>query len=141
MTAAANPIGGAVQAVAPIHIEEDSPVDLIRSRFPLTGSFLSSDRRKSLVEKINDTEEPARLIELIKVKNKYVYADMDRNLITAAFLVANVAMSIISSTWGYMGAGVMVGGAALHLYIISHNTEVIKELQTTGEIKPGMKVL
>jgi len=140
MTAQAIHASRAPNLAAPILIEEDSFFQLAIARIPYSGFLFSWPQERSLAEKINGTQDAARLIELIVVRNKYLCADLDRNLFTAAVLVANVGVGIIQSTCGYLGAGASLAGVALHVYQIYHNNQVLKELRTNGVFRPGMRV-
>lgn len=125
------------QATAPnpalrIPIKEDSSFHLGMSRIPFAGVVISWAQQNSIMKQIHESHkaiDPSRIIELVKVKNLYHVADMDRDLLTGALLVGGVALGIIHRTWGYVAVGTTLLSAAGDVYQIYNNNQVIKQLQ------------
>lgn len=139
MTAVAKLIQrGAFVTILP-SIPEADPTVLKLSYIPLIGTISSGFQEVSLAKRFTQTADAPRAIEVIKVKNRYKVASAVRNLVTAALLVAGMALGILGEAFAF-GAILAIGLAGIHIYRINKNIKVIKELQSTGLIRPGMRI-
>lgn len=124
----------------PITIEENSTIMKVLSCIPLLGIIPATIQDRSLALKITLEENASRLVELIKVKNQYKVANIVRNVITIALMVAGIALGLLSVGLGTVCASLLALAVGFYVYNIHENNKVINILQTTG-VRPGLKVL
>lgn len=124
-------------------IPEDSIFLKLLSCIPLFGIIPAVINECSLQKKAQQTEDPARLIKVINVKNHYKIASIARKLLTVALIITGVALGVLT---GGLGIGVAIGAAiigscfvSIYSYRIHKNKQLIHELQTTG-FRPNMYV-
>jgi hypothetical protein len=118
-------------ASQPIFIAEDSALFKIISCIPLLGIIPSMLMELSLAEKITKTDDAEHLIRLITIKNSYKEAQVVRNLITMALMVAAFATGILGPL-GLILAAVHAGLAGTKAHRINQNKEVISHLKRNG---------
>lgn len=137
MSTAANPLSRASNSVLPIVIKENSTFLKAISCVPVVGIVVSLFQEISLGRKITETKDPAKLIELMELKNQYKFANAVRNLLTSVLIVAGIAFGYLNGTFA-VSAGLYIVFAGLHIYRINQNNQLINELRSTG-FRPGIQ--
>jgi hypothetical protein len=134
-------IYGASGNVSSFAIAEDSIFLKAISCIPIAGAICSLFQEISLSNRITQTADVPRLIELINLKNQYKTINAARNLLTAALNVTGIALGIIGGTFAFGAAITLVhvALAGLNIHQINQNNKAINELQTTG-VKVGMQI-
>lgn len=127
--------------ISTLAIKEDSILLKAISCIPVVGVVFSLFQETSIADKITQTSDPTRAIELINLKNQYKIANVVRNLFTAALIATGIALGILSGSFAF-GAVLIsahVGMAGINICQIHQNNQVVNELQTTG-FRMGMQV-
>ncbi len=124
----------------PISIKEDSNLLRIICCTPFLGTIASIFIQLSLDEKWSSTKNEPLMIELLHIKNQYKVADVIRNLINVAIMVASIAYKIIPLTsFQVAWISLLLTASALSMHARSENMKVISEIETTG-YKEYMKI-
>lgn len=139
VTAVQQRVGALPVPPQPIDIEENSTLMKVLSCIPILGNIPTVIQEQSLGLKIAFTDEVPRLIELIKVKNKYKVASIVRELIEIALIVTGIALGVLSIGLGTICAAISAFYVGINISRIIENKKVINILQTTG-VMPGLRV-
>lgn len=137
-----NPIAAGAAANAPFLIPEDSIVLKVLACVPAIGNFVSVVSYFSLKTKLLQPTTIPHTIELIRVKNDFIVADIMRNMFFVVLLVSQIALGVFSGGWlvvPVLGAIFFTIIALVHLIQINQNNKIIRELQATG-YRAGMAV-
>jgi hypothetical protein len=123
----------------PFIVQEDSTLMKVFSCIPILGMIPSMIQEVSLANKAGLLANRAQLLEVIKVKNQYKVANIIRNVLDIALIVAGIALGIISRVLGVFLIILTVVNVLNIADRIAYNKTVINELQIRG-FRPRMKI-
>ncbi len=135
MAAIAPPGGAFLPAFQPI--SEDSCILKSLASIPFVGVIPRLFANNSLAAKLSGNLDPAKQIELIRVKNDYKTAAIVSSMIVTAMLIVGMAAGVIGGVLGLsLGilAVVLNGFSNLaHTNDMQQNNIIMRELVLTGE--------
>lgn len=122
------------------HVRTEKHLNTVAlSCIPVAGVCIAVSREILLANKIRNTTDAPKLIELIREKNDVKLGSVIRAMLSVVLMVAAIALGIVGGTLGAVLALAHFGVAGLHIREWSLNQRVIAELQTTG-FRLGMLV-
>ncbi len=110
-----------------VTFEEASPLLKRISAIPIIGIPVSMIQESSLKSKLSKSNDPALSVALIHIKNEYAKSALNRNLLSAALVVAGIAKNILKNNFLF-SALIFIGCAALNAYRIDQNEEILFRL-------------
>jgi hypothetical protein len=109
-------------------IEEDSIIPKIFAAIPFFG-FVGFIARDNLRLAIALEKSPARLIELIRVKNDYHVAGLVHDLIGTALAIVGLVAGILFPPLGGFCTAILLFAAAIEVQTIERNNKAMERLK------------